>query len=583
MIDLGVHKLAEAYQSGEARPLEVLEQVYANIESNGQFPVWIALNPFESALAALRVAESRVARGPLFGVPFAVKDNIDVAGLPTTAGCAEFSYIPERNSFVVDRLTEAGAIPIGKTNLDQFATGLVGTRSPYGICASIFDSRYISGGSSSGSAVAVARGDVSFALGTDTAGSGRVPAAFNGLVGLKPTRGVLSTSGVVPACRSLDCVSIFATSLEDAERVFSAGIGFDAQDPFSRQGNFMATTGRPLLRIGVPDSSGLEFFGDSESEALYREAIAHLVHLGHKTVQFDLKPFRQVADLLYQGPWVAERLAALDNFMGEKPEAVHPVVRSIIEGARRYSASDAFRAVYELARLRRIIEPLWEMIDAIVLPTVPTHYTIEAVLGDPIILNQNLGYYTNFTNLLDLCALSLPAGHKKSGLPFGITWLAPAHHDRRLIEYARAAQGTTRRESSTLALGQVRLAVAGAHLSGQPLNGQLVSRQARLVATTATAAQYRLYALNTVPPKPGLVHAPDAAGQSIEVEVWELDERAFGSFVAEVPAPMTIGTTRLIDGSQVKGFCCEPHALTGARDITQFGGWRNYLASNAAS
>jgi allophanate hydrolase len=283
--------------------------------------------------------------------------------------------------------------------------------------------------------------------------------------------------------------------------------------------------------------------------------------------------------LLYQGPWVAERLAALGTFMAEKPESVHPVVRSIVEGANRYSASDAFRAVYELARLRRIIEPLWEMVDAIVLPTVPTHYTIEAVLSDPITLNQNLGYYTNFTNLLDLCALSVPAGQKKSGLPFGIAWLAPAHHDRRLLEFAQSAQGARLRESSAPTLGHIRLAVAGAHLSGQPLNGQLLSRQARLVATTATAAEYRLYALNTVPPKPGLVHTPDAAGQSIEVEVWELDERAFGNFVAEVPAPMTIGTTRLIDGSQVKGFCCEPHALAGARDITHFGGWRQYLAS----
>ncbi len=581
MIDLGVLRLAEAYRTRELRPEQVLEEVYANIDERGKEPVWIALSPIESALTALRAAESRVARGPLFGVPFAVKDNIDVAGLPTTAGCEQFAYIPEENAFVVDRLIEAGAIPIGKANLDQFATGLVGTRSPYGICASVFDKNYISGGSSSGSAVAVARGDVSFALGTDTAGSGRVPAAFNGLVGLKPTRGILSTSGVVPACRSLDCVSIFAGNLEDAERVFSAAVGFDPQDPFSRKGIFADVTGRQLRRIGVPDSAGLEFFGDSASEALYRDAIAQLVSQGFRTVQFDLKPFRQVADLLYQGPWVAERLAALGSFIGEKPEAVHPVVRSIIEGARSYSASDAFRAVYELARLRRVIEPLWDLIDAIVLPTVPTHYTIEAVLADPIKLNQNLGYYTNFTNLLDLCALSVPAGLKKSGLPFGITWLAPAHHDRRLIEYARSAKGTFLRESSGPAPGQVWLAVAGAHLSGQPLNGQLLSRQARLVANTATAAEYRLYALDTVPPKPGLVYTPNGAGRSIEVEVWELDERAFGSFVAEVPAPMTIGTTRLIDGSQVKGFCCEPHTLASARDITQLGGWRQYLASVA--
>ena len=395
MTKLSIQELCAAYQLGELQPQQLLEQVYANVEIAGQRPVWITLNPFDAALAALKAAAEKVPRGPLFGVPFAVKDNIDVAGLPTTAGCPEYAYIPATNAFVVERLIQAGAIVIGKTNLDQFATGLVGTRSPYGACSSIFDRRYISGGSSSGSAVAVARGDVCFALGTDTAGSGRVPAAFNGIIGLKPTRGLLSTSGVVPACRSLDCVSIFALNLADAERVFDVCIGYDDKDPFSRKAASY-TTRACSWRLGVPNIGDLEFFGDSESEQLYQQAVARLVASGWQTVNFDLKPFRQVAELLYAGPWVVERLAALGRFIEQHPQAIHPVVRDIIEGGRRYSACDVFEASYELARLRRAIEPVWKSIDAIVLPTTPTQYTLAAVLADPVTLNQNLGIYTNF-------------------------------------------------------------------------------------------------------------------------------------------------------------------------------------------
>lgn len=583
VIDLGVRSLAHAYATAQIEPRQVLEQVYSRIENSGQRPVWVSLNSFDTALEAVKTAGANGRKGPLYGVPFAVKDNIDVAGLPTTAGCAEFAYTPNKNAYVVERLIEAGGIVIGKTNLNQFATGLVGTRSPFGICASVFDPRYISGGSSSGSAVAVARGDVCFALGTDTAGSGRVPAAFNGLVGLKPTKGLLSTSGVVPACRSLDCVSIFARDLDDAECVFDACSAFDPEDPFSRRPPDLLPP-RPGPRcFGIPDSRCLEFFGDSESETLYGQAIERLMSLGWQKLTFDFAPFRHVADLLYQGPFVAERFAAVGDFLNRNPQFVHPVVRGIIEGARSYSATDAFNAIYELTRLRRIIEPLWELFDAIVLPTAATQYTIEAVLADPIVLNQRLGTYTNFTNLLDLCALSVPAGVKPSGLPFGITWLAPAHRDRDVLEFARGANSGLSRESNQPRPGRVWLAVAGAHLSGQPLNGQLLARRARLVRTTVTAPDYRLYALDTMPPKPGLVYAPGPEGKSIEVELWELDDAAFGSFVGELPAPMTIGTTRLADGTTVKGFCCEPFALHGAREITEFGGWRAYLAATLGS
>ena len=575
MIDLGIQQLTQAYRTGHLEPRQVLEHVYENIERAGRSPVWISLNPFETALKAARAAQQQP--GPLFGIPFAVKDNIDVAGLPTTAGCAEFAYTPDRNAFVVECLVRAGAIVIGKTNLDQFATGLVGTRSPFGICSSVFDSRYIAGGSSSGSAVAVARGDVSFALGTDTAGSGRIPAAFNGLVGLKPSRGLLSTAGIVPACRSLDCVSIFARDIKDAESVFEASVEFDASDPYSRRA--VASSGARLGRIGVLEGPSLEFFGDSESEALYLRAVSRLLDAGWQKVAFDFAPFRQAANLLYQGPWVAERLAAVGEFIEREPHAVHPVVRSIIESGRNYSAADAFKASHELKRLRRVIEPLWKSIDAIVLPTAPTHYTIDAVLADPIALNQKLGTYTNFANLLDLCALSVPAGMKTSGLPFGITWLAPGHRDRALLEFAR--DPTRPGERAALNGGRVRLAVAGAHLSGQPLNGELLARQASLIRAAMTSPEYRLYALDTVPPKPGLVYSPQR-GRSIEVEVWELDDAAFGNFVRGLPPPMTIGTTRLDDGTRVMGFTCEPYALQGARDITDHGGWRAYLNSLCA-
>jgi allophanate hydrolase len=475
-------------------------------------------------------------------------------------------------------LVQAGAIVIGKTNLDQFATGLVGTRTPYGICSSVFDSRYLSGGSSSGSAVAVASGQVAFSLGTDTAGSGRIPAAFNALVGLKPTRGVLSTRGVVPACRSLDCVSVFAKTIADAELVFELSASFDAEDSFSRPRGAVNALGHARPRLAVPRSEDLEFFGDTESAELFRSAIERAKELGAEIVRFDLAPFREAALLLYAGPWVAERTTTVTELLAKNPDAIHPVVRGIVAGGSKYSAADAFRAQYRLGELRlkaaRVLAPC----DALLLPTAPTHYTIQEVLENPLELNARLGTYTNFVNLLDLTALAVPAGAKKSGLPFGVTFMAPAFHDSRLLELGRSfvAEATTKPKP---AHDCVWLAVAGAHLSGQPLNHELTSRGGHRVRTTKTAPEYRLYALDTVPPKPGLVHAPGEPAHAIEVEIWELTREAFGSFVANIPAPMTIGMTKLSDGSLVKGFSCEPHALDGAREISQFGSWRAFRAS----
>ncbi len=547
-----------------------IRELDRRIRERGDDGVWIYRPPLDVLLASLPADESL----PLFGQTFAVKDNIDVAGWPTTVGCPEFSYVAKEDAPVVARLRALGATPVGKTNLDQFATGLVGVRSPYGIPRSVFSEAHISGGSSSGSAVAVAAGLVNFSLGTDTAGSGRVPAAFNNIVGLKPTRGVLSTRGVVPACRSLDCVSILAANVADAHAVFAVAREFDASDPFSRR---WEPALRNITRIGVPSAGQLEFFGDDAMRALFATARERCVALGCEIVEIDFEPFRDAARLLYAGPWVAERAAAVGEFLDANPQAGHPVVRQIITGGAKQSAVQYFRASYELARLRRLAEPEWAKMDALLLPTTPTIYTVEEVLADPVRLNSNLGTYTNFVNLLDLCGLAVPAGFRPDGLPLGVTFLAPAFHDDSLAKLGAAFLGEA---PIHVAAAGVELSVVGAHLSGQPLNRQLTSRGAQLVKTCRTAPEYRLYALaNTTPPKPGLVRAPGFAGPGIETEVWRMSFAAFGEFVAEVPTPMGIGSVVLDDGSTVKGFLCEVAALDGAREITEFGGWRAFLAA----
>jgi allophanate hydrolase len=525
---------------------------------------------------------------PLWGVPFAVKDNIDVAGLPTTAACPGFAYTPQRNATVVQRLLDAGAIVLGKTNLDQFATGLVGTRSPFGAVPNSFDCDRIAGGSSSGSASVVARGLASFALGTDTAGSGRVPAGFNNLVGVKPTRGQVSTAGVVPACRTLDCVSIFALTCDDGASVLQEAAGYDPADPFARSAQ-PAPLAR-IRRLGVPRS--LEFLGDGMQAAAFAAALEQAQHLDLDLVALDFAPFHEVSELLYDGPWVAERYAAIRPFFDTNAGAVEPSVRAIIERGRHWSAADAFAGQYRLAALRAHCEASLRDVDALLVPTAPTIHRIDAVASDPIALNSQLGLYTNFVNLLDLSALALPAGFRSDGLPFGCTLIAPAWCEVPLLQLGARWQrhfdlplGATAHRlpkdaATRIATDTVRLAVVGAHLSGMPLNHQLTERRGALVARTTTAPRYRLYALaETTPPKPGLERIEHGDGSAIAVEVWDLPAASFGSFVEAVPPPLAIGSIELIDGAWVKGFVCEPHALARARDITAFGGWRNFVSS----
>jgi allophanate hydrolase len=583
-IRLDLASLRELYKSGKATPSDVIGAIYDRLSQGPLAPVWISVLPRDKAMAKARKLESDPLASalPLYGVPFAVKDNIDLAGLPTTAACPAFAYSPGQSAHVVHALIEAGAIPIGKTNMDQFATGLVGTRSPHGACSSIFDQRYISGGSSSGSAVAVASGLASFSLGTDTAGSGRVPAAFNGLVGLKPTRGVLSTKGVVPACRTLDCVSIFAANADDAHTIWLAARGFDPGDPFSRAprpGEDAAPWLAGAFQFGVPASSQLEFFGDHAAALLFHQAVARLEVLGGRKVEIDFSTFRAAAELLYAGPWVAERYAAIRSFIEQHADQINPTVRGIIDGARRYSAADAFDAEYRLRDLRRATESQWEQMDVLLLPTTGTIYTHDGVAADPVGRNTDLGYYTNFVNLLDLAAVAVPAGHRPNGLPFGVSLIGPAFGDQALLTLAQRFDNSGTAEACPA--GCVPLAVVGAHLTGQPLNWQLTDRGARLLKTCRTAPDYRLYALDgTMPPKPGLIRERDFRGPGIEVEVWAIPEDRFGGFVAQVPPPLGIGSAVLDDGDIVKCFICEPYAVAAASEVTRFGGWRSYLAQS---
>ncbi|MFE0257328.1 allophanate hydrolase [Streptomyces sp. NPDC059010] len=540
---------------------------YARIEAVDRPEIWIDLRPREEVEAEARLIDERVSAGerlPLTGRLFAAKGNIDVAGLPTTAGCPSYAYFPGADAPVVARLRAAGAIALGTTNLDQFATGLVGTRSPYGAVRGAHDPSRISGGSSSGSATATALGIVDFALGTDTVGSGRVPAAFNGIVGLKPTRGLVPTRGVVPACASLDCVTVFARTLPEAEQALS----FMASPPGRALPLLPQRTPGPW-RVAVPPARQLGELDQGWAEA-YQAAVRQLRAAGADIRTVDLTPFTEAAALLYEGAFVAERYTAVGSFVDKAlaagDDTLDPTVAGIISRARDIPAHRLFADQDRLAALRARAEAELADADALLLPTTPGHPTLAEVAADPVGANARLGRFTNSTNLFDQAAVAVPAG-EVNGLPFGVMLIGPAFTDERLARIA------------ALLRPEVRLAVVGAHLSEQPLNPQLRALGAQLDRTTATAPVYRLHALSTTPPKPGLVHVgAGGGGAAIEAEVWRLPAEGLGRLLAELPRPMALGRVELADGSHVPGFLCEPAALTDAEDITSYGGWRAYLA-----
>lgn len=567
-------------------PTAAVAAAYDAIERYADPAMFIALKRREAALAEAAALEAAGSEGrPLYGLTFAVKDNIDVAGLPTTAACPTFAYDPTASAVVVERLIAAGAIVIGKTNLDQFATGLVGVRSPYGVPRNALRADLIPGGSSSGSAVAVAAGIVDFSLGTDTAGSGRIPAGMNGIVGLKPTLGLLSATGVVPACRTLDTVSVFARSVALALEVTAAAAGYDAADPYSRQLP-IPTPGEapPRVRVGISPKAQRKFFGDAAAEAAYAADLERLVALGAELVEVDFEPLHAVARLLYEGPWVAERYAATKPLIETDPDAFHPVTRKIIEGARGLTAVSAFEAMYRLAALKRETAPIFAAVDCLAVATVPRMYTVAEVEADPITLNSNLGSYTNFVNLLDLAAISVPAGKRSDGLPSSLTLIGRAGSDSFLASLAATIHGETLDGAVRATTDRIEVAVVGAHLSGLPLNHELTAAGGAFVRPARTSPDYRLFALpDTVPPKPGLLRVADGSGAAIETEVWSLEPAAFGAFVAKIAPPLGIGTLRLADGTSVKGFLVEAEAVRQAADISAYGGWISYLGQRTAA
>ncbi|MBM9615600.1 allophanate hydrolase [Desulfobulbus rhabdoformis] len=589
-MQLDIAYLQSCYRKGSLTPTQLIAELRAACQKADP-TIWIYLLTEEELTPYLeRLARATMEELPLYGIPFAIKDNIDFAGVPTTAACPEYSYLPQQSATVVQLLVDAGAIPLGKTNLDQFATGLVGTRSPYGGCTNSFDPDYISGGSSSGSAVAVAKGLCSFALGTDTAGSGRVPAAFNNLIGLKPSKGLISTQGVVPACRSLDCVSIFALCTGDAETVLQVAAQPDAGDPYSRQITHSSGkySGKESCIFGVPQEDQLQFFGNATYEQAYHQAVARLEAIGGSKRVIDLQPFLDAAKLLYEGPWVAERTAAVGGFLADHPEAGYPVTRKIICESNTFSAVDCFQAQYRLQAFKATTDRVLNQLDCLVLPTAGTCYTIKEVEENPIALNSNLGTYTNFMNLLDYCGIAVPTALTES-VPFGVTLVGEAFGEERLLALAARLH-----EASNLPMGtgwalppqyraveasdRTLLMVCGAHLQGLPLHFQLEELNAYLVERTTTAPNYRMFALETQPPKPGLVR-DTGQGAAIEVEVYSIPLENLGPFVAQIPHPLGIGKVELDNRTWVTGFIAEPVVMEEGREITELGGWRKYLAT----
>lgn len=581
-VNLQLDALRRAYSSGEQSPRELILALRERaLALNARYKAFIhllsvaELEPYLAALDGVALDSL-----PLYGVPFAIKDNIDLAGIPTTAACPAFAYTPERSATVVEQLIRLGAVPLGKTNLDQFATGLNGTRSPYGACINSVLDDYPSGGSSAGSPLAVALGLASFALGTDTAGSGRVPAALNGLVGLKASKGLISTAGVVPACRTLDCVTTFTATAGEASQLLQLLALQDPRDEYSRANpgwNLGSAFGRiDRLRFGVPRQQDLEFFGCAEGPGLFAAAVERLRALGGEAVSIDLSPFLEAARLLYEGPWVAERYSVVGELARTQPAALLPVIHAVLAKAPQVSGVDTFRAQYRLQQLKAECDRQLAGLDCVLTPTIGRPVTLAELAEEPLLRNAELGYYTNFMNLLDYAAVAVPSGHMGNGLPWGVTLFGRAFTDQYLLSLAAAFQGDEL-PARPARNDQARVVVCGAHLDGLALNWQLKQRGATLLEATCSAPSYRLYALAGGPvQRPGMVRV-DSGGVTIAVEVWQVPAAALGAFLSEIPAPLGLGKVELGDGRWETGFICEGYGLEGARDISEWGGWRAWL------
>lgn len=586
-MNLQLDALRQTYRNGDTTPrqlLAMLREKAATLNPNYHlFIHLLSVEELEPYLAALDDREPDSL--PLYGVPFAIKDNIDLAGITTTAACPAFAYVPKRSATIVEQLLALGAIPLGKTNLDQFATGLNGSRSPYGACPNSVLPEYPSGGSSAGSSLAVALGVASFALGTDTAGSGRVPAALNNLVGLKASKGLISTAGVLPACRTLDCVTTFTATAREASQLLALTAKLDPRDEYSRRNpawNDGSAFGTPRpFRFGVPRAQDLEFFGCVEGPRLFGDAIERLKALGGEAIELDLSPFLEAARLLYDGPWVAERYSVAGELMEQHPEAVLPVIRAVLSKAPAVTGVQTFRAQYRLQALKALCDQALEGLDCVLTPTIGRPVTRAELDAEPVLRNSELGYYTNFMNLLDYAAVAVPSAFMANGLPWGVTLFGRAFTDQYLLSVADALQ---RQQDSALPTptnvarhDRARIVVCGAHLQGLALNWQLTQRGGRLIETTSSSPDYQLHALAGGPPlRPGMVRVKNG-GVAIAVEVWELPSSELGSFLTGIPAPLGLGKVQLADGRWESGFICEPCGLEGALDISHLGGWRAYL------
>ncbi|WP_448092042.1 allophanate hydrolase [Pseudomonas lini] len=586
-INLQLDALRNAYHQGQITPRQLLLNLRKKAAAlNPDYHLFIHLLSIEELEPYLAALDGRDPGSlPLYGVPFAIKDNIDLAGIPTTAACPAFAYVPERSATVVEQLLALGAIPLGKTNLDQFATGLNGSRSPYGACPNSVLPEYPSGGSSAGSSLAVALGVASFSLGTDTAGSGRVPAALNNLVGLKASKGLISTAGVVAACRTLDCVTTFTATAREASQLLALTAHLDPRDEYSRSNplwNDSSAFGTPRpFRFGVPRAQDLAFFGCPEGPLLFGDAIDQLKAMGGEAVELDLSAFLEAARLLYEGPWVAERYSVAGELMEQHPQAVLPVIRAVLAKAPAVTGVQTFRAQYRLQALKALCDKALEGLDCVVTPTIGRPVTLAELAAEPVLRNSELGYYTNFMNLLDYAAVAVPSGFMSNGLPWGVTLFGRAFTDQYLLSVADALQrqqGLAAPAPTNIARNdRARLVVCGAHLDGLALNWQLKQRGARLLEATHSSPDYQLYALAGGPPyRPGMVRVKEG-GAAIAVEVWELPSSELGSFLTAIPAPLGLGKVQLADGQWESGFICEPYGLEGAVDISHLGGWRAYL------